>query len=1686
MINHDILRDYEVSIWTLQDNCITILKHSKTENKGQIQDPDFRLKNDGTLTFSFSLPMYLYQNGEKKENPIWFNTRNGNIIVDLRKIKVIFNPETSDIKVFEFLITKVTEAHEGFQLICQVECEGLAFHELGKIGYKISLNENTYIDEWNNWFENDGAAATEPHNNINYWCDKIFVNTNWSYEICMDWSSEDGIITNYTELSPLERQQLNNVRETNGLRRCDKIYEDAYTSSWKESNGILTPTGVVDKKEKERLIEVEESNIYNITQTIAETFGVFCEYYYEHDANYYITNKKVIFYNNFLQESTGAIDINYSYDTANISREMDSKDCVSKMYVKTLEDSNTESGFATIMDTEANRSGEDYLLNFDYLYSIGSITEEQYDEIKDYELTLHNINEQLKLYENQLISYSDRLILASSEETVAKNAIALDNERISATNDLLNSITNNTGIVVIDGTRPDFCTAIDDNNGRYYINLRQKGIMVDTIQIFTTYSASTGSLSGQVSTYELEYNEFGNLNSIRNILISTWPTSAHVLYVTYSYQPQLYYENIRKVWESRLAKDTNIYNTQHEMVVLLNASIESITNQQKQLLATKEQIVKRFERLMGPAMREGYWQPDDIYAKYGEKHKEDFIFSNSAQFDDNLASMGWDNNLFEDELKNYYDNTVLQERIWYPCIDLTSYLNLLVPYKDNLSAVSFIFQDVNAPSGTSADDIRYLRFFPIGSQSQLRFLQPNGSNTVIPVLMLTGIETLSDWHWIENNPRIGILQTSVDNGTVSSTINTLVSSNNIVWVQNLSSFNIVYPRIRINSSNLKNSEDELILKCNNNILTNYTNYYVLGRKDTVDNIDVYRYYITIQPEYIFSIGNYGTYKCAYTLTNSGLFMYLDGIQVLKENSYPRVSYSITPAVTNTNFIRIAYKTLNKIVHINDYELKFSNVQGYISELHLKLDSPDDDEIIIENYKTKFEDLFSSIVVQTEQMKKNSVIVGMAAQAFTANGELKTNMVQNVMNRVDLNYAFNNGTLTIDEKNGIWGTSDSGVVAFRGSGIFTATEKDENDNWIWNTGILPSGINASLITTGQLDTNLIRVFAGNDLKFQLNGDGLFAYRSQWNSNDGTIAANTRNDGLDLGQYVVHNSDGLFLTAEAGTIIGEDDDNNPISLQTDVNRVSITWDGLTLRKWDNTPTLWADADTGDLHIKGKLEAATGTFTGVVTATGLYIVNDESSTVQTFNDYMNSFDLINNGTIQSLQEQIDGNITTWFETGVPHPIDSSDQVYNYPAEDWTDAVEKKKHIGDLYYDLETNQCYRWIYEERNNNVINYWGLVKDNEITQAITIANAKAKVFYMATTPTLNDGYNIGDLWIETENGYIDGKQYIAVSKTGLAADWVRYNNKIAGTKFSVDTNTGQIEIHASQTLDLAANGILSITGNGGVTIGSNTAINMYAGSAINMLTNNSNVGLSLNSQGISLMGSTITMNANSNINMTSGSINMNGEGGIYLNSGSSMLTLEPTLFSLYGNIYLNGQRVTTETFVGGKRIYIQTTQPNDVDCIWLKPTTILSVNYSYGGNRSASYTAINSGTPTDFTLSAVQQTTLNTTDMTYTLTIPLRRSSNTSFSGTLAASISKGGATVSLGTQTFVGSTTDSVTFTATTRTNLAGDTGNITLTLTASAYLWLDPYNAPFSLEIKNTGMSGGNQTCSVIYVPPT
>ena len=281
-------------------------------------------------------------------------------------------------RVFEFVLHSVQQVHEKDEVIYDIHGVGLAFEELGKIGYKISLNGDDYEEDYKYWFEHhlSDVNSEMPLANIQYWNDKIFKNTNvnihysfsqqevdsfietirliddetedimkdygFTHEKITDtWTTNDTVVSNIksivNELSTKDERTaneelclqqlqtlLNRLKDKeewkydwryrvemdwssfnsyNGPRDSSKVYEETYISEWDDLNSdityLLKPKSRENYREKSRQVDLKESNIYNLTQSIAETFGVYCRYEYEYDENYHIIGKNVIYYNNY-------------------------------------------------------------------------------------------------------------------------------------------------------------------------------------------------------------------------------------------------------------------------------------------------------------------------------------------------------------------------------------------------------------------------------------------------------------------------------------------------------------------------------------------------------------------------------------------------------------------------------------------------------------------------------------------------------------------------------------------------------------------------------------------------------------------------------------------------------------------------------------------------------------------------------------------------------------------------------------------------------------------------------------------------------------------------------------------------------------------------------------------------------------------------------------------------------------------------------------------------------------------------------------------------------------------------------------------------------------------------------------------------------------------------------------------
>ena len=120
-----------------------------------------------------------------------------------------------------------------------------------------------------------------------------------------------------------------------------------------------------------RTIQAEKSNCFNLTQTVAETFETWCRYIIEHDENGHISidnegrRKKWV----TLTSSYGKVNevgFTYGLNAKSISRNVQTGELVTKLYVDYCENNVAEDGFISIQLAKDNPSREGYLFNFDY------------------------------------------------------------------------------------------------------------------------------------------------------------------------------------------------------------------------------------------------------------------------------------------------------------------------------------------------------------------------------------------------------------------------------------------------------------------------------------------------------------------------------------------------------------------------------------------------------------------------------------------------------------------------------------------------------------------------------------------------------------------------------------------------------------------------------------------------------------------------------------------------------------------------------------------------------------------------------------------------------------------------------------------------------------------------------------------------------------------------------------------------------------------------------------------------------------------------------------------------------------------------------------------------------------------------------------------------------------------------
>ena len=299
--------------------------------------------------------------------------------------------------------------------------------------------------------------------------------------------------------------------------------------------------------------------------------------------------------------------------------------------------------------------------------------------------------------------------------------------------------------------------------------------------------------------------------------------------------------------------------------------------------------------------------------------------------------------------------------------------------------------------------------------------------------------------------------------------------------------------------------------------------------------------------------------------------YIDALSVGYNSSMPQVTYTFK--VTSLENLEEGFAfDLGDKTFIEDEEYFGYDEYGnpyreevVITEIVYVLDEVDKDSISIKNYKNQFQDLFQSITASVQTVNYTSGAWDKAATFTESTDKEKSKFLQGALNYADTvltnageqSVVWDRTGITITDK-----TKPNQQIRMVAGGIFLRDKNDDGLNW--KVGITSEGINAKLITAGQINTGLIQIMRGDEPYFRWDDHGITAYSFDENIKRITTSFDTKR-GVRFDRFGVYGYDMNDESFISETEIKDGQTWHPVSIdEVRSNSVfSLTWDGLQLK-------------------------------------------------------------------------------------------------------------------------------------------------------------------------------------------------------------------------------------------------------------------------------------------------------------------------------------------------------------------------------------------------------------------------------------------------------------------------------------------------------------------------------------------
>lgn len=393
-------------------------------------------------------------------------------------------------------------------------------------------------------------------------------------------------------------------------------------------------------------------------------------------------------------------------------------------------------------------------------------------------------------------------------------------------------------------------------------------------------------------------------------------------------------------------------------------------------------------------------------------------------------------------------------------------------------------------------------------------------------------------------------------------------------------------RAKLNLDNAQSRFDEL-----NNLLTSKTDENSLLVQKEKINKRFYKKYSRFLQEGSWISEDY---------VDDNLY-YLDAQSTLHTSSQPKVTYNINvleisqvEGYENYEFA-LGDKTTIEDTEFFGWVMKEGVQTPYkeeivVTELSIMLDSPEQNQIKVQNYKSQFEDLFQRMAATTQSVEYSTGKYQKVSNIINEDGTITIDALQNSMvgNAITLQNAKDQSVIW--DETGITTVSlsnPSEMVRIVSGGIFVSADGGVN----WSTGVTGKGINAGLIYGGRIDTQEINIVDGSFPSFRWDSAGISAYEYEISEQTGEPTNFNYGKFVRLDQYGLYGMDGYpdFHSAES--------DQDGVSGEERIWRhanFALTWKGFSLKsKHDKGGyiSITSDDDFEVINRNGKTQIKIG---------------------------------------------------------------------------------------------------------------------------------------------------------------------------------------------------------------------------------------------------------------------------------------------------------------------------------------------------------------------------------------------------------------------------------------------------------------------------------------------------------------